>query len=208
MKVHDTGSDFESVQPGTHLARCVGLIGIGTREKEWQGKSRLSNEIIITWELPHELMTDGRPFIISQFYTRSLADKANLRHALKNWRGRDFTSEELVAFEMKNVLDKGCQVVCAENANGKVRVTSVAGLPKGTNLPDRSNEIRYFDVEEWDAGEFEKLSDRMQAMVEDSIEYAEIQRYGRVLDPLERKQGEGVGLSENGDKAPDDDIPF
>jgi hypothetical protein len=209
MKVKDTGSDFENPPAGTHLARCIGLVGIGTREKEWQGKTRLSNEIIVTWELPHELMSDGRPFIISQFYTRSLADKANLRHALKNWRGRDFTAEELQAFEMRNVLDKGCQVICSENDKGRVKVTGVAGLPKGTTLPDRHNDLRYFDVEEWNDDEFNSLSDRIQNMVTDSLEYSEIQKYGRVLDATERKEAaEGIAIATDSDNGTDDDIPF
>lgn len=209
MKVRDTGSDFESAPTGTHLARCIGLIGIGTREKEWQGKSRLSNEIIVTWELPNETMKDGRPFTVSQFYTRSLADKANLRHALKNWRGRDFTLEELQAFELKNVLDKGCQVVCSAKDNGKVYVTAVAGLPKGVELPARVNDLRYFDVEEWNDDEFDALSDRLQAMVKDSIEYAEIQKHGRVLDPIERKEAaDHIDTATPEHTGGDDDIPF
>lgn len=210
MKVRDTGSDFESAPTGTHLARCIGLIGIGTREKEWEGKSRLSNEIIVTWELPNEPMKDGRPFTVSQFYTRSLADKANLRHALRNWRGRDFTPEELQAFELKNVLDKGCQVVCSAKPSGKVYVTSVAGLPKGVTLPDRINDLKYFDVEEYDDDEFEKLSDRLQAMVKDSIEYTEWQKYGKVLDPIERKEAAesiDTATQEHTGNA-DDEIPF
>lgn len=209
MKVRDTGSDFESAPPGTHLARCIGLIGIGTREKEWQGKSRLQNEIIVTWELPSEHMKDGRPFTVSQFYTRSLAEKANLRHALKNWRGRDFNAEELQAFELKNVLDKGCQVVCSAKDNGKVYVTAVAGLPKGVTLPDRANDLRYFDVEEWDDDAFDKLSERMQAMIKDSIEYAEIEKYGKVLDATERKEAaEGYDVANQETQADDDSIPF
>lgn len=186
MIVRNTGSDFKSVEAGTHVARCVSLIGIGTHEREWQGKKRLSSELVITWELPFELMDDGRPFVISAFYTRSLSDKANLRHALKNWRGRDFTADELRAFELRNVLDKGCQVVCSENENGKVRVTSVAGLPKGMELPARVNDLKYFDPEEWDNDAFESLSDGMKKLIYGSFEYAEYTQTGEVLDPNER----------------------
>lgn len=210
MIVRDTGSDFESAPAGTHLARCIGLIGIGTREKEYQGKSRMSNELIVIWELPNETMKDGRPFTVSQFYTRSLADKANLRHALRNWRGRDFTLDELVKFELKNVLDKGCQVVCSQKDNGKVYVTSVAGLPKGVELPARVNDLRYFDVDEWDDDAFDKLSDRMQTMIKESVEYTEIQKHGRVLDPIERKEMADQIDAANPEPTHtgDDDIPF
>jgi hypothetical protein len=186
MIIKDSGGDFRSVEPGTHIARCVSIIGIGTHEREWQGVKRLSSELVITWELPFELMDDGRPFVISAFYTRSLHEKSNLRHALKNWRGRDFTPEELRGFELRNVLDKGCQVVCAENDKGKVRVTSVAGMPKGTALPNRVNDLKYFDPEEWDDESFNSLSDGMKKLLYDSFEYAEYTQTGYVLDSNER----------------------
>jgi hypothetical protein len=186
MIIKDSGGDFRSVEPGTHIARCVSIIGIGTHEREWQGVKRLSSELVITWELPFELMDDGRPFVISAFYTRSLHEKSNLRHALKNWRGRDFTPEELRGFELRNVLDKGCQVVCSQNDHGKVRVTSVAGMPKGTQLPPRVNDLKYFDPEEWDAEAFDSLSDGMKNLITKSFEYAEIQGDGMVMDAQER----------------------
>lgn len=189
MIIRDTGNDFKSVDAGTHVARCISIIGIGTHEREWQGTKRLSSELVITWELPFEKMDDGRPFTISCFYTRSLSEKANLRHALKNWRGRDFTPEELRAFDLKNVLDKGCQVVCAENDKGKVRVTSVAGLPKGLELPPRVNDLRYFDPEEWNDEGFNLLSDGMKKLLADSFEYFEYNQTGEVLDPNERLLG-------------------
>lgn len=189
MNVKDTGSTFESVQPGTYVARCISLIGIGTHERDWQGTKRLSSEIMVTWELPFETMEDGRPYTISAFYTRSLADKANLRHALKNWRGRDFTPDELRGFELRNVLDKGCQVVCTQNDKGKVRVTSVAGLPKGLDLPDRVNELRYFDPEEWDQEAYDALSDGIKKIINESFEYSEFVGTGSVLDANERMLG-------------------
>jgi hypothetical protein len=187
MKVRDNSGSFENAPTGTHIARCVGLIGIGTHESEYNGQTRMRNTIIATWELPHELMSDGRPFTISQWYTRSLSDKANLRQDLVNWRGRDFTSQELNEFDLRNVLDKGCQVVVSENDKGRVKVTGIAGLPKGIELPERVNDLRYFDIEEFDESEFEKLSERMQAMVKESVEYQEIAFHGRILDPIERR---------------------
>jgi len=220
MIIKDTGTAFESVAAGTHVARCIGLTGIGTHERDWQGTKRLSSEIMITWELPFELMSDGRPYTISAFYTRSLADKANLRHALKNWRGRDFTADELKAFELRNVLDKGCQVVAAENDKGKVRVTSVAGLPKGLELPDRVNDLKYFDPEEWDQEAYDSLSDGIKKIINESFEYAEFSQTGEVLDANERmlawksrQNGQQYSGPVNGNgsataPAIEEDIPF
>lgn len=187
MKVKDTSGGFENAPNGTHLAICVGLCGIGTHESEYNGQKRDRTQIIITWELPNELRQGGQPFIVSQFYTRSLSEKANLRQDLISWRGRDFTAEELKNFEMKNILGKGCQVTIVENDKGKSKVASVAGMPKGLELPEMHNALRHFDVEEFDQSEFDQISERLQEMVRNSREWAEIEAYGRVLTPEERR---------------------
>lgn len=215
MIIKDTGGNFENAPTGTHIARCIGLTGIGTHESEWKGQKRLRTQIVVTWELPHENRQDGQPFIVTQWYTRSLSEKANLRQDLVNWRGRDFTPAELQAFELRDVLDKGCQVVLSETDKGKVRVTGVAGMPKGVELPNRRNELRYFDIEEFDQTEYDALSDKMREIISDSLEYAELEQYGRVLDETERRE-----VAEHGPEAlnsfvdppasstSDDDIPF
>jgi len=212
MIIKDTGGNFENAPTGTHIARCIGLTGIGTHESEYQGQKRLRSQIVIMWELPHENRQDGQPFIVSQWYTRSLSEKANLRQALVNWRGRDFTSEELQAFELRNVLGKGCQVVLSENEKGKVKVTGVAGMPKGVELPEQRNDLKYFDVEEYDEGEFLALSDKMREIVAQSLEYQELETYGKVLDETERREVAEHGpeaLTSFVDKPADDsDIPF
>lgn len=207
MKVRDTGGNFENAPTGTHIARCIGLTGIGTHETEFNGQTRMRNQIMITWELPHELKQDGQPFIISQWYTRSLSEKANLRQDLINWRGRDFTAAELQEFELKNILDKGCQVVVSEKENGKVKVTGVAGLPKGTELPERHNDLKYFDIEEFDEEEFSALSDKIKEMVMKSVEYDEILQHGRVLTDIERKEA-AEGTLDAPLVEDENDIPF
>lgn len=216
MIIKDTGGNFENAPTGTHIARCIGLIGVGTHESEYQGQKRLRTQIVVVWELPNESMSDGRPFVISQWYTRSLSEKANLRKDLKNWRGRDFTGPELQAFELRDILDKGCQVVLSENEKQKVNVTGVAGLPKGVTLPERQNDLRYFDIEEYNEGEFLALSDKMREKVRESLEFAELEQYGRVLDETERREvaEHGPGALDSFVEAPakndgeGDEIPF
>lgn len=100
MKWNDAGSgNYEQPPVGTHLARCIKVIDIGTQKGEFQGKVTMKRQVIIGWELPNETMTEGehagKPFGVSKFYTASLNEKANLRADLANWRGRDFTPQEL-----------------------------------------------------------------------------------------------------------------
>src|SRR5688572_12525808 len=133
MQFKDSGGgDFEQPPIGTHVARCVKMIDIGTQKGEYQGKATYKRQVIIGWELPNELMTTGefagKPFGVSKFYTASLSEKANLRADLKNWRGRDFTEEELAGFDAKNILEKPCMLSLTESDKGRIRVTGVMAL--------------------------------------------------------------------------------
>lgn len=205
MKWKDSGgTDFEQPPIGTHVARCIKLIDIGTQQGEYQGKATYRRQVIIGWELPNELMSEGehagKPFTVSKFYTASLGEKANLRADLKNWRGRDFTDEELGGFEAKNILGKPCMLSVTLNDKGKARVTGVMALPKGTPVPDQFNESLFFSLEHADFKPevFEALSEGYKKMIRVSPEYMELTK------PEHQKQSKkGGDFSDM-----EDDIPF
>lgn len=205
MKVSDTSQSYENAPAGTHLARCIGLLGVGSKETEFNGKKRWRNRIVITWELPYELRHDGQPFSVSGWYTRSLSDRATLRKDLEAWRTKQFTKDELDGFEMKNLLDKGCQVIISESEDGKTRLSGVAALPKGTTLPDRVNDLTYFDIYEYEDSDFEGVSERMQEIIKESREYQEIGVHGHILTDDERRGDEKAMAAS---AAGDDDPPF
>lgn len=178
MKASDSGSGtFEQAPEGTHMARCYKLIDLGTQLREFQGEAKKSRQIIIGWELPGELMTtgeySGQPFTASKFYTLSLHEKATLRAHLKNWRGKDFTAEELAGFDVKNLLGKACMVSIVMSDKGRAQVGGVMALPKGMTVPDAVNPPVYFslDPDEFDQGVFDAFSDKMKALITPSDEF-------------------------------------
>tara|TARA_R110000868_G_scaffold75901_3_gene218656 strand:+ start:404 stop:1006 length:603 start_codon:yes stop_codon:yes gene_type:complete len=176
MKFADNGGgNFEQPPAGTHMARCIKVIDLGTQKGEYQGKATSKRQCIIGFELPEELMTEGdyagQPFVTSRFYTVSLGEKANLRKDLENWRGRAFTKEELGGFESKNILGKPCMLSLTPSDKGKVRITGIMASPKGSKLPPAINELVYFSLDEFDAGVFERLSEGIKKMVVQSPEY-------------------------------------
>ena len=178
MKASDSGGGtFEQAPEGTHMARCYKLIDLGTQLREFQGEAKKSRQIIIGWELPGELMTTGeyagQPFTTSKFYTLSLHEKATLRAHLKNWRGKDFTTEELAGFDVKNLLGKACMVSIVTSDKGRAQVGGVMALPKGMTVPDAVNPPVYFslDPDEFDQNVFDSFSDKMKALITPSDEY-------------------------------------
>jgi hypothetical protein len=177
MKITDSGKDFEQPPVGTAVARCYRILDLGTQEGSWNDKPIFRRQVHFSWELPNDLMTEGdaagKPFSTSKFYTASLGTKANLRKDLVNWRGRDFTDEELTGFDPKNVLGKTCLLSLTRNEKGKVRVTGVSGLPKGMQVPPQVNKSIYFSLEpeDFDRNVFEALPDFFKELIAKSPEY-------------------------------------
>lgn len=192
--------DFQEAPVGTHVARCIRLIDLGTQQGEYQGKTTLRNQVLVMWELCNEMMdTDNgpRPFIVSRFYTNSLGEKANLRQDLTTWRGRDFTEDELNRFDLQSILGAPCMIAITANDKGKHKVSGVMKMPKGQQAPDAKNELFAFWLDEFDQTKFEGLSDGLKKIIQRSPEYAEAVN-GK--QPRSQPKGHFDDM--------DDDIPF
>jgi hypothetical protein len=194
------GGDFTPAPEGTHVARCIQLIDIGTHHGEYQGTPNVQNQVIVRWELPHETIDTERgpePMIVSKFYTNSLGEKANLRKDLQSWRGRQFTPEELAKFDLESILGKPCLVTIVHNEKKKAKVTGVAGLTRGTTCPPAHNDFSSFWIDEWDNAKFEALPKGFQDFVVKSDEYKAMMSTGRT----------GT-VATTGNDDPDSDVPF
>ena len=166
--------DFKQCPPGTHVARCIKLIDLGTQHGEWQGKPLVRQQIVVQWEVPGETVDtqDGpAPMIVSKFYTNSLSEKANLRADLEMWRGKQFTPEELGGFDLMKILNAACLVTVIHNEDGKARVKGVMALPKGTTCPPAHNKPGAFWIDEWDDNAFAALPEGFQKIIAQSDEY-------------------------------------
>jgi hypothetical protein len=184
-------SDFKQAPTGTHLARCIRLIDLGTQHGEYQGQPNVRNQVLISWELPNELMDDGKPFTISHFYTNSLNEKATMRAHLESWRGRQFTEAECKGFDLNNVLGKPCMVTVIANDKGKSKVSAVAAMPKGMQTPAQVNPSSAFWIEEWDQAAFDAIPKGIREIIEKSEEF---------------KARSKTGAARFADMGPDDEV--
>lgn len=142
LTVSDSGGgDLTLPEPGPQAAVCAFVEDIGYDHNKFSGKWQ--RKLVICFELAQK-MEDGRPFMLSSRYTQSLNEKANLRKDLAKWRGRDFTREELAAFDMDNIIGKGAMVnVVHKTSKGTGReyatIDGLMPLPAGMEAPKVEN---------------------------------------------------------------------
>lgn len=198
LKVQE-GGDFKGVDAGTYPARCIKVIDLGTQHGEYLGIPNVRKQVLVTFELPTELMESGEwagsPYSVSKFYTASLGEKATLRHDLEAWRGRPFTEEELKGFDLKNVLGKPCMISVIKTETGKSKINSVMAVVRGMTVPEAANPLIHFDIDEWDNGIFIGLTDGIKKIIMESDEGKE--RHNMATDEApagEEKEGEGNSI--------------
>jgi hypothetical protein len=196
MRLTDTGGkEFEQAPTGNHIGRCVGMIDLGTQQGEYLGKTTHARKIVLRFELPNEVVSEGefagKPFIVSKFYTASLGEKANLRKDLSSWRGRDFTPDELMGFESKNLLDKPCMVNVTHTEKGKAKISGITPIPKGLQVPGRVHDLLYFSLElnEFKRDVYEGLNDYWKGEIQKSPEWADLQGAPR-RSPVEEMESD------------------
>lgn len=174
--------DFELPPAGTHMAVCYRVIDLGTQDTTFKGQAKKQHKILISWELPDEKMSDGRPFTISQRYTWSMSEKASLRADLESWRGLPFTERDFgtEGFDIRNIVGKACLLTVVQETKGEktyANIKAIGKLMKGQQAPTEiTNDKAYLWInsDRWDSDTFHKLSDGMKSTIMAAPEYKEM----------------------------------
>ncbi len=166
---------------GTHVARCVRCIDVGTHTftSDQYGTTR-KHDIILSWELPSALIEEGdyagEPFVLNRKLTLSLHKKSNLRPILEAWRGKKFTGQEIQdGFEIAEMVGLPCLLTVthsAPNDEGVVfaNVTAVAALMDGMDCGPQVNESLVYDVSTPDGSVYAKLPEWIRKLIDESEE--------------------------------------
>lgn len=172
VSIDDSGN-FEHAPICTTLGRCFKIVDIGTQRGEYMGEPTKKRQIIVSFELPTKLMSDGRPFVVSRFWTRSLHKNADFRKDLESWRGGAFTEEELKAFDIEKILSKPCMLSIVAKGGGKegVKIGAITGVPDGITVPPQVNPSFSFWIGDWNQEKFETLTDGVKGLIKRSDEY-------------------------------------
>jgi len=132
--------EIEPVPSGSHIAVCDMIVWLGIQA----GSGKFPNprpKVYLRFQLPnerYEFEKDGKkltgPRVIGQDYTASMSKKANLRHLLASWRGRDFSDDEAVKFDIGTAIGRPCMLMVMHTKKKKRTYANISGigpLPKG-----------------------------------------------------------------------------
>jgi hypothetical protein len=208
LTITPTTTDFKPVTAGTHAARCVLMVDIGT-QKSANPKYRPARKVYIGWELPNETYeSDGKeyPCRIYRQFTLSLGKPkkpSSLRSFLIGWRGRDFTEAEMGRFDLPQILGAGCILNVVHNVHEGTTYANVASaspLMKGiTLLPQHYPSIKY-ELEQGRDAVFNELPEWLQDKIKACLEWNA---------PAAAPADDGNGHSEpEPEPEPEGDCPF
>lgn len=181
------GTEFILIPSGNHLARCYGMVEIGTiKETTGLYAGKEVKKVRISWETPHECHDFGnglQPFTISQEYTLSMSEKSNLRRMLESWRGEPFNEEQIKTFDVTKLLDVPCMlsVIHKPKKSGgtKAEIAAIAKLPKtkqGTPIecPPRVNPLLELSYDNWNSAVFDSLPTYVKEKMKGAREYIKL----------------------------------
>jgi len=197
------GGQYENPPAGSHLARCIQVIDLGTQKHSFGGEEWTSRDVRITWELPTELMegkynpdVKGKPFAVSKTFKQSLHNASSLRGFLESWRGKKFTKEELSSYDPRKLPGIPCRITLIENGD-YVNVDGIAPIGRNEKCPDQVNPSIYFSLEpdQYNPGVMASLTDKTREKIQNSPEFAALAVDKKPEEPAKEKE-------------PEEDVPF
>lgn len=149
-----TAGDSKSYTPapeGTHQAICVDVIDHGMKPNTFK-EGTFQHKIAIAWQIG-EQREDGKRFVVFKRYTLSLHEKATLRKDLESWRGKAFSRDEEMGFDVESIIGANCLINVQHNVSGDktyANVSAVLALPKGMARIAADNYMREKDRQDAD----------------------------------------------------------
>jgi len=184
IRENRTESTFKIPPSGSFLGRLYRILDLGTQKVEWQGAIKMQRKLMFSFELHgedndgHPLTTnDGKPLMISKRYTMSLGEQSTLRKDLESWRGKKFTAEELLGFDLNVLLGKFAMCNVTHNDREGKTYANLSGLSqvpaalKKLPEPNGVNELMIFSLDAFDQAKFDSLSDGLKDIIKKSAEW-------------------------------------
>lgn len=152
--------EFTPAPAGLHQAVCVDVVDLGMLEVTYGGKTKQQHKVRVVWQID-EAMDDDKRFIVQKRYTLSLSEKATLRKDLESWRGKPFTRDEEMGFDLERLIGVNCFLnVVHASRDGKTyaNVASVVPLKRGMPTIAAENYVRVKDRTEGSSSSHDEMS--------------------------------------------------
>ena len=190
LTISETAKNTERQLPeaGATVGVLFSAVDEGTQKVSWDGEEKWTPKLRLAFELPDQVI-DGevtengkttkvtKPMVVSIELTRSLGERATLRKLLEQWRGQAFTSKELAAFNLKNLLGKACLLTLVHKTSQAGRnycaIQGMAKLPKGMKAPAKTENTQvFYEIEQGEGGQFGELPEWLQEKIRSSKEFS------------------------------------
>jgi hypothetical protein len=145
-----TSAEAHELPPeGSHLARLVALIDLGTHQAQYQdARPKVERRLYLAWELIGLNRTDGRPHILARVFNMSLHPKSALRQLLQQWGGTALRDGESVDFT--RLLGQPCLLSITHQAVNDRKFARVAGalqVPRGLTVAEATRTPVLWEVD-------------------------------------------------------------
>lgn len=134
MVVREPESQFLPAPAGVHAAVCVDEVDMGMVPNRFDPESGPVHTVRLVWQIGED-MKDGKPFLIKKDYRASLHEKAALRGDLECWRGKPFTFDELVGFDLEQIIGAPCMLNIIHKSGRKggvfANIAAIMPIAKG-----------------------------------------------------------------------------
>lgn len=168
------------ISEGTHTARVIGFIHLGTSDDTYMGEVKKFNKIRITWEFPEETKVfkegeDAKPLVHSQEYTFSMGKKSNLRPIVEGIIGTTLNDEEAYNFNLNSIMGLPCLVSIkhgkTKTGASYAKVASTSKPLKGQVIKEAFNPITILTFSKWNEAYFQTLPQFIKEKIQKSDEY-------------------------------------
>jgi hypothetical protein len=172
--------EFSPVPKGNHVARLYQIVHIGTVPTTFQGETRMTDKVRLTFELCNErkAFKEGepeKPYSVSREFTFSMGKKSNLRAFVEGFGGTKLHDEEAYNFDIDKLLGEACLLNVVHVEKDGATYANIAGaspLPKGLEAPALYNEADLIDVNTASFDEIDALPEFLREKIKSSEEFA------------------------------------
>lgn len=135
----DSGTTFIPHNEGQYPAVCCDVVDLGMVKTTFAGETKEQHKIRVVFYTDDTHPETGDPMTVSERFTLSLYEKANLRKFLESWRGKPYQEEEARAgVDVEKMIGVAALLqVTHKTRNGKTyaNISSVMRLPKSMESP-------------------------------------------------------------------------